>query len=126
VFRASKIFEGKIMEIALPIQITALYGSILGILLVFVSLNVIRVRRNTGTGLGTAVSEALLQATRIHANFIEYVPMTLLLILMAEALGTSNKIVHGLGIAVVIARVAHAQGLHSVQANPQLALSAHC
>jgi len=48
---------------------------------------------------------------RVHANFAEYAPMTLLLILMAELQAAPNALVHGLCLALALGRGLHAYGV---------------
>ena len=47
----------------------------------------------------------------IHGNAAEYVPLALLLMLVFEINGGSARWLHALGIALVVGRLAHAQGL---------------
>ena len=58
----------------------------------------------------TASEPALARAIRTQGNFTEYVPLALLLILVLEVLGTRPIVLHGLGLALVLARLAHLQG----------------
>jgi uncharacterized membrane protein YecN with MAPEG domain len=48
---------------------------------------------------------------RRHANFVEYVPMALILICLLELNGVSNTALHALGAGLVVARICHAVGL---------------
>ena len=54
----------------------------------------------------------LAEKIRRHGNFIEYVPIALILIGVLEINGSSPIFLHVLGVALVAARVAHAQGLY--------------
>ena len=49
-------------------------------------------------------------AARVHANFVEWVPLTLLGLFASSALGTHPSAVLGLGIGLFVARLAHAWG----------------
>lgn len=53
----------------------------------------------------------LLQKIRQHGNFIEWVPFTLLLMVLAEAQGTGAAWLHAAGALLVIGRIAHPFGL---------------
>jgi uncharacterized membrane protein YecN with MAPEG domain len=53
---------------------------------------------------------------RAQANFAEYAPIGLLLMLMAELLAAPAVALHVLGLTLLAGRVAHAIGLSS---NPQ-------
>jgi uncharacterized protein len=91
--------------------ITALYAGLLGLLMLILAFRVVAVRRATSIGLGDGGNALLLSRIRIHGNAAEYVPLALLLMLMLEINGASALWLHGLGIALVVGRVAHAQGL---------------
>ena len=99
--------------------ITALYAGLLGLLILVLAFRVVAVRRATEIGLGDGGNALLLSRIRIHGNAAEYVPLALLLMLMLELNGASPTFLHGLGIALVIGRLAHAQGLtQGVGVNP--------
>jgi uncharacterized membrane protein YecN with MAPEG domain len=91
--------------------ITAHYAGLLAILVLVLAARVVMVRRATSIGLGDGGNALLLTRIRIHANAAEYVPLALLLMLILEINGTSAGRLHGLGIALVVGRIAHAQGL---------------
>lgn len=48
---------------------------------------------------------------RVHSNFAEYVPITLILILFVEAQGGPPLLVHALGALLLIGRSVHAYGV---------------
>ena len=60
--------------------ITAFYASLLALLFVFLSFRVIGWRRLKKVEIGHGDDNQLLRRMRVHANFAEYVPFTLLLI----------------------------------------------
>jgi hypothetical protein len=91
--------------------ITALYAGLLGLLMLVLAFRVVAVRRATSIGLGDGGDALLLSRIRIHGNAAEYVPLALILMLVLEINGASATWLHGLGIALVIGRLAHAQGL---------------
>lgn len=97
-----------------PVATTALYGGILGLLYFALSVNVIRYRFSLKVDLGDGGHKPLNLAIRAHANCAEYVPLTLLLIGLAEALLTRQLIIHLLGGGLVLGRVAHGWGLARV------------
>ena len=59
----------------------------------------------------------MLRAMRVHSNFAEYVPLSLLLIYLVEITGASSVLVHGLGVSVLMGRVSHAFGVSQTQEN---------
>jgi hypothetical protein len=89
---------------------SSLYIGLAALLLVVLSARVIRLRYRYRTEIGDGGHAELARAIRAHANFIEYVPLALLVIVMADLLGHAKWTVHGMGIALVIGRVAHAYG----------------
>jgi uncharacterized protein len=91
--------------------ITALYAGLLGLLMLILAFRVVAVRRATAIGLGDGGNALLLSRIRIHGNAAEYVPLALLLMLVFEINGGSARWLHALGIALVVGRLAHAQGL---------------
>ena len=75
--------------------------------------NVIRIRQREGVGLADGGNDDLHRAIRIHGNFIENVPLCLIVIAMVEATGHPAVLVHALGLAMLIGRFAHYHGLSS-------------
>ena len=53
----------------------------------------------------------LQRAIRVHANFIEYTPLALVLLALVDVMSGHDWLVHGFGIALVVSRLLHAQGL---------------
>ncbi len=95
----------------MSIGIVAFYAGINGSIALVLSLLVIRLRMKTRTGLGTGGHPELERAIRVHGNFVEYVPLILLLLLIDAWLGIAPLWLHVLGIALTVARLAHAWGI---------------
>lgn len=91
--------------------ITALYAGLLAPLFILLSVRVIALRRGGLVAVGDGGNPLLLRRMRVHANFAEYVPMALVLIALAEATGTPDWLLHGLGAALLAGRAAHAFGM---------------
>jgi len=94
---------------ALPV--TALYAALLAFLLLWLSIQVIKERRRSRVSLGAGEDAALLQATRAHGNFAEYVPICLIMLALLEGLGVSVWALHALGAGLLAGRLAHGIGL---------------
>ncbi|HRD78118.1 MAG TPA: MAPEG family protein [Hyphomicrobiaceae bacterium] len=95
----------------MPVQITGLYAGLLAIVgLVLVTL-VGQQRGRTNISLGDKGDRELIVANRRHMNFIENVPFALLLIGLVELNGGAKWWVHGLGAALLAARIIHPFGL---------------
>ncbi len=93
------------------LTITGLYASVLAIFLVFLAINIIRLRFKHRVGLGDGEQKPLIKAIRIHGNFTEYVPLALILLAIYELNSGEVLYLHLLGITLVIGRLFHAIGL---------------
>ncbi len=91
--------------------ITAFYAGVLGLIGLGLASQVVRGRLRHGIELGDAGHPEMQRAMRVFGNFIEYVPMILLLIAFGEMLGVPRWLTHLFGVALVIARLLHAVGL---------------
>ncbi len=100
-------------------QIVPLYAALLSFLFVFLSIRTIRMRRSLKIGIGHGKNESLLRAMRVHSNFAEYVPLSLILLAFVEMANAQNVIVHGLCSLLLIGRCIHAYGVS--QENEKLA-----
>lgn len=95
---------------AIP-HITPAYAGLLGLMLVVLSWRIMRMRAKLEVMAGDGGEKDLNVAVRIQGNFIEYVPMALLLILFSEALGWKPLVIHALGVTLIFARLAHVHGM---------------
>jgi len=95
----------------MTLQITALYAGILALILLGLSANVSRLRRQAQVGIGHGDNPALERAVRVHGNFTEYVPLGLLLVALCELNGAPVWGLHALGAALLVGRILHAVGL---------------
>ena len=91
--------------------ITPLYAAPLGLVLLLLSVLVIRQRRRSGVALGDGASRPLLRAMRAQGNFVEYVPLTLLLMLLAELQAAVPLWLHLAGALLLAGRLLHAAGV---------------
>jgi uncharacterized membrane protein YecN with MAPEG domain len=93
------------------ITITAFYASLLALLFIALSFNVIRLRFKLKVGLGDGGEKALTKAIRIHGNFAEYMPLALILLAGYELSGAQSSLIHIFGSVLVLGRVLHAVGI---------------
>lgn len=93
------------------LTLTGFYAALLTLLYLILAVRIIRLRWKHRVGIGTGQAEDLKAAVRVHGNFIEYVPLALILLAIIEFSGIATLWVHGIGIVLVIARLAHAVGL---------------
>lgn len=92
-------------------MIAALYAGLLTFLYVYLAFRVIARRRAVRIGLGDEGDVILLRAMRAHGNLAEYVPLGLVLMLLAELGGAADFLVHGVGLCLLAGRCLHAYGV---------------
>jgi uncharacterized membrane protein YecN with MAPEG domain len=92
-------------------MITSIYASLSALLIVWLSLSVIKLRRKNRVSVGDGGYEDLQLAVRAHSNALEYIPIVLLLLLMLELNGAPKLLIHLSGLTLLIGRIFHAIGL---------------
>lgn len=101
-----------------PFMATPLYAALCGILLVMLSLRVARYRNSKRVSLGDGGDEDLRQSIRAQGNFVEYVPLALLLLFLLELSRQAPFwALHLLGAALFLGRVVHAFGILASRPN---------
>ncbi len=97
----------------MQLPITALYAGILAIFALFLSFRAGARRGKSGVSIlyGDPINWELAERVRAHQNFLEYVPILLILMGVSELNGASSTMLHSVGALLVIARVAHMIGL---------------
>lgn len=93
------------------VPITALYAGILTLILIWLAFGAGAMRGKASVSIGDGGDIALLEKIRRHGNAVEYVPMAIVLLGIAELNGAGSIFLHVLGIMLVVARVAHPLGL---------------
>ncbi|WP_162455886.1 MAPEG family protein [Pseudoxanthomonas kalamensis] len=81
------------------------------LLFVLLSMRVVLYRFRKRIGIGEGADRELHKRIRVHANFAEYVPLALLLLMLLEAAGVGECWIWGYGLTLLVARVLHALGL---------------
>jgi uncharacterized membrane protein YecN with MAPEG domain len=92
--------------------ITSAYLGILALLYAGLGLQVSRLRRGNRVLFGDGGNIKLRSAIRAHANFSEYVPITVLMVGLLEMSGMPALWVHLLMAALLVARLAHPLGMY--------------
>ena len=87
------------------------YAAALALIFVGLSIRVIRGRGLHRINLGSGGVDDMERRIRAHGNFAEYVPLTLLLILVDEIRGLPPLAVHGLCLCLLLGRLSHAWGV---------------
>jgi uncharacterized membrane protein YecN with MAPEG domain len=93
--------------------ITTLYAGLLGLMSIAIAFKAGSLRGKLGISIGHGDNRDLLLAMRRQANFVEYVPMALILIALLEMNGIPKLAVHGLGASLVVFRACHAAGMRA-------------
>ncbi len=97
----------------------AVLGALLGGMYIWLSVLVVRQRRLQKValglaergGLGVRAVNPLDKAVRAHGNFIEYVPLALILLGFAVQKSAPLWVIAGCGVALLLGRVCHAYSL---------------
>ena len=97
--------------------ILPIYAALLAIMFVVLSIRTIRQRRKLKIGLGDAGNKDMQRAVRVHANFAEYVPLSLLMIYLVEQSGVYAWFVHALCSGLLVGRLSHAYGVSQQREN---------
>ncbi len=92
-------------------MLTGLYAALCALLIFALSLRIALLRRKLRIGIGDGGDAGLARAIRAQANAIEYVPLLLVMLLIAENNGASVAMMHACGAGLLLARVLHALGL---------------
>ena len=92
-------------------KITLLFASLHALLLLALIAPISRHRHRHRIGLGSGGDPVLERKIRAHANFIEFVPIALLMLALLELTGLQASWLWIFGGALLLARVMHALGL---------------
>jgi uncharacterized membrane protein YecN with MAPEG domain len=97
------------------IPVTLFTSAVLGILSVVLSFRVTLARARTkvliGDGAGAPGNETLLSRIRAHGNFIEHVPLALILLGGVEVSGASRLTCSVFAAILIASRLMHAVGM---------------
>lgn len=95
----------------MTLAITSLYAIPLAALCLVLWMNVTRTRAANGISIGDGGDIVLHERIRRHGNFIEWVPMVLILMILAEAQGADAIYIHITGALLLLGRLVHPFGL---------------
>ena len=87
--------------------ITMLYAGALALVLLVLSIRAIQARGQTKVFMGDGGNELMLRRMRGMANFVEYVPMILILMALLELRGLAPWVLHALGATLLVGRLLH-------------------
>ena len=94
----------------MTVPVTSMYASLCALLIIALSYLVSRQRKRFKVGLGSAERPEIEQAMRVQANAVEYIPITLVLLLAYELNGGPAWAVHLFGAVLFVSRILHAWG----------------
>lgn len=104
---------------ALPI--TGLYAGLLALLAVVLTVRVVSLRKRLRVSIGDGGNDDLAHRIRVHGNFIETVPLALILLGLCEAGNLSIYALHALGVMLLAGRISHAVALERGILRPRVA-----
>jgi hypothetical protein len=100
------------MTIPMPaVAVVMFYAGLNALIALVLALLVVRQRMRSKTLVGSGGNPALELAIRAHGNFIEYVPLILVLLLLLALSGLGVPWLHVMGIGLTVARLLHGWGL---------------
>ena len=91
--------------------ITPIFAGIAAFMLIWLSFRVVALRREKKILSGDGGDAQMRSAIRAQGNFVEYVPLTLVLMGFAEMQGANRGVIVLVGLALVAGRALHALGL---------------
>ena len=96
----------------LPV-VTSVYAGLSALMLFALSLRVIAQRSKARIALGHGGDAQLERRIRVQANFTEYVPLALVLMMLLEMVGMPSWCLHLLGVVLLLGRSVRAWGLEA-------------
>lgn len=91
----------------LAVKVTALYAAFLAIFFIFLSFRVSMTRSKYNILVGDGGNFEMCKMMRAHANFSEYTPIFLILLLMLESMNLDKLGLNVLGSLFLIGRMLH-------------------
>jgi len=99
------------------VTVTPVFAALLALIFVYLSVRTILKRRKAKVAVGDGGNVELQRAARAHANFIEYVPITLLVLTFLEMRAVGSYVMIGLCSLLLIGRCVHAYGISNPKEN---------
>jgi hypothetical protein len=90
---------------------SSLYISLLALIYLALSVNVIKGRRIAKIAIGDGNNDNMRQKIRAHGNFIEYTPFFLIMLLCVEYNGLPKLFIHIFGLIFILGRIFHAYAI---------------
>ncbi len=90
---------------------TGLYAALLGLLSLYLGGTVGNLRGKKKIPMGDGGDADIIVANRRHMNFVENVPIALILMALVEINGAPSMWIHFLGLPLLAARIVHPFGI---------------
>lgn len=95
----------------MTLTVTTIYAVPFALLMLVLWMGVTKTRASAGISIGDGGNTDLHERIRRHGNFIEWVPLTLVLLALAEIQGTGVIWLHLAGSLALLGRLVHPFGL---------------
>ena len=112
------------MHIAAAPTVTLIIAAALGLINIWLGIRVTRIRISHKVSLGSGDVPGMEGRIRAHANFNEYVPIALILMMLIEMNRGPSQGLWVVGALLVVARVIHPFGMDRPMPNPYRAAGA--
>ena len=106
------------MHIAAAPQVTLIFAAALGLLNLWLGVRVTRLRVSRKVSIGHGEVPIVETRMRAHANFNEYVPIVLILMMLVEMQVGASRGLWLIGALLVVGRVLHPFGMDRPMPNP--------
>lgn len=103
------------------VPVSAVFAAVLGLLLIVLSILVSRFRLKYKKNMGVTDDRDFEAAVRAHGNLVEYAPLGLIMLAIAELNGVASGLVYWTGMAFVVGRILHAFGMINGRGGPHIA-----
>ena len=97
---------------------TLMFAVAFGLINLWLSFRTAKTRLNSKVVVGDGGNPLLAARMRAHANFLEYVPIALILMGLIELRTGPSRLMFGIGIVLILARIAHPYGMERPAPNP--------
>nr|WP_314265884.1 MAPEG family protein [uncultured Moellerella sp.] len=98
-------------------MVSSMYAILGALLLLKLSLDVVKLRRQYRVAYGDGGFYELQTAIRVHGNAVENIPIALIMLLFMEMNGAQVWMVHICGIMFIAGRIIHSYGLKNREHN---------
>ncbi|MEC7941798.1 MAG: MAPEG family protein [Pseudomonadota bacterium] len=92
-------------------MVTALYASLLTLVMLWLSIEVIKQRRKNQVAHADGGVESLQVARSAQSNAMDYIPITVILMALIDFNGANVWLIHVIGVAFVAGRIIHGKSI---------------